>query len=104
MADDRLCSGDHFQELLADLEFHHYSMVHTSCVYYRKKDDTCLIVDTDICSQYHYPYVAYTVSQNELVESHDRVFRFLADPDGTNPSCLNRTPWQPMVSRSFVGR
>ena len=81
MADDRLCSGDHFQELLADLEFHHHSMVHTSCVYYRKKDDTCLIVDTDICSQSHYPYVAYTASQNELVEAHDRVFRFLADPD-----------------------
>ena len=81
MAGDHPCSGNQSSDLLSDLGFHHHSMVHTSCVYYRKRDDTCLIIDTDICSQSHYPYVAYTSSQNEFVADHARVFRFLVDSD-----------------------
>jgi hypothetical protein len=42
----------------------------TGYIYLNKKDDTCLIIDTGICSLNDYPNVAYTSRQNDLMASH----------------------------------
>lgn len=49
----------------------------TGCIFLNSANDTCLILDTIICELPDYPYVSYTTRQNELMNNHDRVFRFL---------------------------
>ena len=51
----------------------------TGSIFLNKEKDTCLIIDTIICSLKNYPYVAYTSRQNELMATYSQVFRFLFD-------------------------
>ncbi len=52
-------------------------------VFLRPEDDTCLIIDTEICNLPDYQYVAYTSYQNKLMYRHRKVFRFLYDASAT---------------------
>jgi len=64
---------------LLDIGFEQVVRENTGYIFHRKKDDTCLVIDTIICELSDYPYVTYTSRQNELMAAHDRVFRFLFD-------------------------
>jgi superfamily II DNA or RNA helicase len=62
---------------LFDLGFEQLSQKKTGCIFLRKQDDICLIIDIGICELSDYPYVAYTSEQNELMAAHSQVLRFL---------------------------
>jgi superfamily II DNA or RNA helicase/phage repressor protein C with HTH and peptisase S24 domain len=64
---------------ISSLDFSAVEKLETGVVYLRQPDNTCLIIDIKICGASHYPYVAYTSTQNELMNAHGRVFRFLFD-------------------------
>jgi superfamily II DNA or RNA helicase len=72
---DELCSW------LKTYDFYHLSCEKSGCIFNRRKDDTCLVIDTVICTLSNYSYIAYTSRQNDLMDKHNRVFRFLFDPD-----------------------
>jgi superfamily II DNA or RNA helicase/SOS-response transcriptional repressor LexA len=64
---------------LLELGFDQLVRENTGYIFLNKQEDTCLIIDTVICSLNNYPYVAYTSRQNELMLKHGQVFRFLFD-------------------------
>jgi superfamily II DNA or RNA helicase/SOS-response transcriptional repressor LexA len=64
---------------LLDFGFDQLVPENTGYIFLNKKEDTCLIIDTVICSLNDYPYVAYTSRQNELMLKYCQVFRFLFD-------------------------
>ena len=64
-------------EKLSEAGFVHLAKEKTGSVFLR--DDTCLIIDTVICTLKDYPYVDYTSYQNELMTRYPRVFRLLVD-------------------------
>ena len=72
-----LCFQDDLQYWLYNLGFDQVAGEKTGCTFFRKEDDTCLVIDTEICNLSDYPYVDYTTRQNELMAAHNRVFRFL---------------------------
>jgi len=47
------------------------------------QSDICIVIDYEICSDAHLRYVDYTSHQNALVHRHDKVYRFLLDPDNS---------------------
>ena len=67
------------QYWLLDLGFDQVARENTGCIFLRKKNDTCLVIDTVICELSDYPYVTYTSRQNGLMAAHSRVFRFFFD-------------------------
>lgn len=69
------------QSWLVDLGYELVAQENTGYIFLNKADDICLILDTIICELPDYPYVSYTTKQNELMNSHDRVFRFLFNRD-----------------------
>jgi len=73
------CLQNNLQSWLFDLGFEEITWENTGCIFLRKEDDTCLIIDTVICKLSGYPYVTYTSRQNNLMAIHNRVFRFLSD-------------------------
>jgi len=77
------CFQNDLQYWLFDLGFEQVARENTGCTFLRKKDDTCLVIDTVICELTDYPYVAYTSRQNDLMAAHSRVFRFLFDQAGS---------------------
>lgn len=72
-----LCFQDDLQYWLYNLGFDQVAGEKTGCTFFRKEDDTCLVIDTEICNLSDYPYVDYTTRQNGLMAAHKRVFRFL---------------------------
>jgi len=64
---------------LNDLGYDLVTRENTGSIFLNKTDDICLIIDTIICELSDHPYVSYTTRQNELMHTHDRVFRFLFD-------------------------
>jgi hypothetical protein len=79
MAADTNCSQKQLFDWLKANGFSLESTNRSGCRFLRVRDATCLIIDTDICKIDDYPYVAYTTEQNEMVNRHRRVFRFLLD-------------------------
>ncbi len=79
MAVDGACENGLLQNLLSGLGFSFLREEITGYIFLRAADDTCLIIDTVICSLKNYPYIDYTSDQNELMADHCRVFRFLLD-------------------------
>ena len=77
MGSESHCFQNDLQYWLFDLGFDQVARENTGCIFFRKEDDTCLVIDTVICELSDYPYVAYTSRQNELMAAHNRVFRFL---------------------------
>lgn len=73
------CFQKDLQYWLLDLGFNQLAQENTGHIFFRKNDDTCLVIDTVICELSDYPYVAYTSRQNGLMAAHNRVFRFLFD-------------------------
>ncbi len=68
-----------YQAHITSLGFTAIEKLETGVVYLRQTDNTCLVIDIEICRLSRYPYVAYTATQNEMMAAHDRVFRFLFD-------------------------
>ncbi len=64
---------------LQDLGYEWVGQENTGCIFLNQTDDICLVIDTIICELSDHPYVSYTTRQNELMNTHDRVFRFLFD-------------------------
>ncbi len=64
---------------LQALGYDQVAQENTGTFFVNATDDTCLIVDTIICDLPDHPYVTYTTRQNELMHTHDRVYRFLFD-------------------------
>jgi superfamily II DNA or RNA helicase len=79
MGHESHCFQKDLQSYLFDLGFDELARENTGFIFFRKEDDTCLIIDTVICELSDYPYVSYTINQNELMATHNRVFRFLFD-------------------------
>ena len=79
MGHESHCFQNDLQSYLFDLGFDELARENTGFIFFRKEDDTCLIIDTVICELSDYPYVGYTIRQNELMATHNRVFRFLLD-------------------------
>ena len=73
------CRHQQLSAWLSEQGFTLLSREEFGCIYQRKEDTTCLIIDTIICELQDHPYVAYTTKQNELMVSFNRVFRFLLD-------------------------
>ena len=80
---DSSYSQPELKKWLLELGYDQLSRENTGHIYLNREKDTCLIIDTDICSLKEYPYVAYTSRQNELMAVHDQVFRFLFDTTST---------------------
>jgi len=68
-----------YQAHITSLGFTAIEKLETGVIYLRQTDNTCLVIDIEICRLSRYPYVAYTATQNEMMAAHDRVFRFLFD-------------------------
>ena len=49
----------------------------TGLFYHNTPGDTAILVDVGICELERYPYVDYTMRQNELMYNYDHLFRFL---------------------------
>jgi superfamily II DNA or RNA helicase/SOS-response transcriptional repressor LexA len=61
------------------LGFSHLSTEETGCFFKHRNQNSCLIVDTTICTLKNYHYVDYTSRQNQLFHSFDTTLRVLHD-------------------------
>jgi len=68
-----------FLNWLKNLGVGDVTQVNTGYILLNRQDDVCLVLDTVICDLKDYPYVEYTSTQNQLMETYGRVFRFLFD-------------------------
>lgn len=79
MGPEETCVQNGLRDWLFAQGFDLQSHEETGYIFFRNKDDTCLVIDTIICELSNYPYVSYTSRQNEWMTARDRVFRFLCD-------------------------
>ena len=79
MGRESLCLHNDLQYWLLDLGFDQLARENTDCIFFRKEDDTCLVIDTVICELSDYPYVTYTSRQNGLMAAHNDICNAIND-------------------------
>jgi superfamily II DNA or RNA helicase/SOS-response transcriptional repressor LexA len=65
---------------LTEKGFYESSSDATGKIFINSSSDTCIIIDTEICSLPDHHYVDYTSRQNNLMHRYSQVFRFLSEP------------------------